>query len=255
MNLKSVVLGISFVTVGLTGCGVDADNNTLRMGTSADYPPFEFIETAESEEIIGFDIDLANAITEELGYELEIVDMDFNGLIPSLDSGRIDFVQAGMTPTVERRENVDFSDIYYKGEHMIVTTVESGIETVEDLEGMTIGVQLGSIQEGQAAEVEEKVADVTTESRDRIPELIQEINSGRFDAVIIANTVAENYIDGNDNLYGFILENETQEEGNAVAFQKGSELVDEFNEVIQKMEDNGELDELIMKWFDSEQPQ
>jgi len=120
---------------------------------------------------------------------------------------------------------------------------------------MTIGVQLGSIQEGQAAEVEEKVADVTTESRDRIPELIQEINSGRFDAVIIANTVAENYIDGNDNLYGFILENETQEEGNAVAFQKGSELVDEFNEVIQKMEANGELDELIMKWFDSEQPQ
>ncbi|MCE7790968.1 transporter substrate-binding domain-containing protein [Salipaludibacillus sp. CUR1] len=255
MKLKSVVLSIGIAVLGLTACGGNDDSNTLVMGTSADYPPFEYIETGESEEIIGFDIDLANAITEELGYDLEVVDMDFSSLIPALDAERVDFVQAGMRPTAERRENADFSEIYFYGAHMIVTSADSGIETIEDLEGKTLGVQLGSIQEGQADEIAEEVPDVTVESRDRIPELIQEINTGRFDAAIVADTVAENYMENEENLTGFTLPNEAEEDGNAIAFQKGSDLVEEFNEVIQEMKDNGELDELIMKWFDGEQPQ
>ena len=71
----------------------------LMMGTSADYPPFEYVETAKSDEIIGFDIDVAKAITEKLGYEFQVKDIDFNGLVPSLENGTVDFVLSGMSPT------------------------------------------------------------------------------------------------------------------------------------------------------------
>lgn len=234
----------------LVACG--DDENTLVMGTSADYPPFEYVETGESEEIIGFDIDLAKAITEKLGYELEVQDIDFSGLIPALNADRVDFVQSGMRPTEERRENVDFTDIYFESNHMIVTTEDSGIELIEDLEGKTLGVQLGSIQEGQAEEIEEEVDGVTVETRNRIPELVQELQTGRFDAAIITDTVAENYIASADGLTGFILPNEAEEDGNAIAFNKDSGLTEEFNEVIREMQENGELEELVLKWFDEE---
>src|SRR3954447_9229589 len=97
---------------GNAGESNNKDAKVLKMGTSADYPPFEYIDTAKGSDIIGFDIDLANALAEKTGYEIEVQDMDFNSLIPALQAKQIDIVLAGMTPTPEREENVDFSDIY-----------------------------------------------------------------------------------------------------------------------------------------------
>jgi polar amino acid transport system substrate-binding protein len=110
--------------------------------------------------------------------------MDFGGLVQSLKSGQADFVLAGMTPTEKRKKNVDFSDIYYTAQHMVISKKENGIATVEDLKDKTVGVQLGSIQEGKADEINETVA-IKVENRNRIPELIQELKAGRFDAIII----------------------------------------------------------------------
>ncbi|MFP3488402.1 transporter substrate-binding domain-containing protein, partial [Staphylococcus sp. SIMBA_130] len=130
-NWLIVIVGL-FMVMGLAACGSsngdasqdDGANSekTLVMGTSADYPPFEYIDSAQGEEIIGFDVDIANYIADELGYNVEIKDMDFSGLITALSSERVDFVLAGMTPTEERKENVDFSDIYYSANHMIVSS-------------------------------------------------------------------------------------------------------------------------------------
>lgn len=164
------------------------------MGTSADYPPFEYVDSAKGEEIIGFDVDLAKAIGEKLGYEIQVKDMDFNGLIPALETSQVDFVLAGMTPTDERKENVDFSDVYYTASHMIVSKKDSGIESLEDLNGKTLGVQLASIQADKAEEISETV-DMTVENRNRIPELVQEIMAGRFDATMIEDTVAKGYFE------------------------------------------------------------
>ncbi|WLR49706.1 transporter substrate-binding domain-containing protein [Bacillus tianshenii] len=230
----------------------DTDKKVLVMGTSADYPPFEYVETAKSDEIIGFDVDLAKAITEKLGYEMEIKDIDFNGLIPALQSNKVDFVLAGMTPTEERKENVDFSQVYYEANHMIVSSKDSKIEKLEDLEGKKVGVQLGSIQEGKAEEIKETI-DITIDSRNRIPELVQEIKAGRFDAAIIEDTVAKGYLEKNEDLQAFVLPN-TEEAGSAVAFPKGSEHVEEFDKAITELKESGELDEMIKKWFGGEQP-
>lgn len=261
MKKKWFSLAAVFVLLAgfLAACGTsDSANGSgegeegkkkLIMGTSADYPPFEYIDTAKSDEFIGVDIDIAKAVTEKLGYEFEVRDMDFGGLIQALQSGQVDFVLSAMSATEDRKKNVDFSEIYYTSKHMIVSKKGSDITSLEDLEGKTVGVQLGSIQETKAKDLTEEV-DMKVENRNRIPELIQEIKAGRFDAAIIEDTVAQGFFEKDKELEGFTVED--ADGGYAIALPKDSELTEEFNKALQEMIDNGELDEIITKWFSGE---
>ncbi len=224
--------------------------STLIMATSADYPPYEFYETASGEgEPIGFDIDIAKSITEKLGYTLEIEDMDFNGIIPAIQAERANFAMAGMTPTEERKQSVDFSQIYYDAKNTIVTLAGSGYTSYEDLAGKTVGVQLGSIQENEAKEQSESVEGMVVEPRNKVSELVQEIKAGRLDAAIVEDTVAKGYIANNSDLEFVTLESEG-ESGSAIAFPKGSPLLEEFDQALTEMKENGELDTLVTKWFE-----
>lgn len=222
---------------------------TLVMATSADYPPYEFVETSGgTEEIVGFDIDIAKAITSELGYELEIVNMDFSGLIPALQAGRADFVMAGMTPTEERKQNVDFSEVYYDAKQTIVATQDSGITDPAALDGKKVGVQLGSIQEGLAKDLVDGGSTMTVVPLNRINEIVQEIKSGRIDAAIIEDTVAKGFLEANPELQATVIPEEGPA-GSAIAFPKDSALAAEFNPVLEEMKTNGEMEALINKWF------
>lgn len=234
------------------GAGSSKDKKVLIMGTSADYPPFEYVKTKNSDDIIGFDVDLAKALAGKLGYKVQVKDIDFSGLVQSLKSGQVDFVLAGMTPTEKRKKNVDFSDIYYTAQHMIVSKKDSGINTLDDLKGKTVGVQLGSIQEGKAKDINKKVP-IKIENRNRIPDIIQEIKAGRFDAAIIEDTVAKGYFTKEKDLKGFTISDNPEEAGSAIAFPKNSELTAKFNKELKKMKDNGELQKLVVKWFGGEQ--
>ncbi|MGL4502013.1 MAG: transporter substrate-binding domain-containing protein, partial [Planktothrix sp.] len=121
---------------------------TLIMATSPDYPPYQFKDTATSgDKIVGFDVDIAEYITQQLGYDLKINGIDFNGLIPALTAKRADFVMAGMTPTPERKKNVAFSDIYFEAKNTIVSLNTKNYTDPEQLKGKKVGVQLGSIQQ------------------------------------------------------------------------------------------------------------
>lgn len=260
MKFKNwMVLIVSVVLlIALSACGQgdektsgDAGKKKLVMGTSADYKPFEFVETEGSKDYVGFDIDLTKYIAKELGYELEVKDIDFANLITALDTGKVDFVAAAMNPTEDRKKNVDFTEVYYTANHMLVYKKEAKIETVEALKGKKVGVQLGSTQEEKANELKEST-DFAIETRNRIPEIVQELLIGRVDAAIIEDTVAKNYLDKNKDLTGFTIDS-GDENGYAIALPKNSDLVDDFNKVIQKMKENGELDKIIKKWFDSEQ--
>lgn len=244
--------GTSDKTKESTSGSKKEDKKVLVMGTSADYPPFESIDTTKGDEIIGFDIDLANALSDKLGYKIQVKDIDFSGLIPAIETGQVDFVMASMSPTEERKKNVDFSDVYFTAKDMIVSNKDSGINSIEDLNGKTLGIQLGSIQEGKAKEIA-KTIDVKVENRNRIPELLQEIKAGRFDAAIIEETVAKGYFEKNPDLSGFIIEDAPGEvQGSAIAFPKDSELTDEFNKALNEMINNGEVDKLVVKWFGGE---
>jgi len=229
----------------------ESDKKVLVMGTSADYPPFEYVDTAKGEDIIGFDVDLAKKIAKKTGYEIKVKDIEFSGLIPAIETGQVDFVLAGMTPTEERKKNVDFSDIYYVAKNMIVTKKDSDIKSVDDLKGKTLGVQLASIQEGEAKDMA-KTMDLKIENRNRIPELIQEIKAGRIDAAMIEDTVAKGYFKKNSDIGGFTIETNENESGSAIAFPKDSKLTADFNKALKELKDSGEVDKLVVKWFGGE---
>ena len=116
------------------------------------------------------------------------------------------------------------------------------------MNGKTVGAQLGSIQETKAKELA-KTIDLKVDSRNRIPELIQEIKAGRMDAAIIEDTVAEGYLSENPDVEGFTIED--ADGGYALAFPKGSELTEEFNKELKALSDSGELDKIIKKYFDT----
>ncbi|MFD3447824.1 transporter substrate-binding domain-containing protein [Microbacteriaceae bacterium 4G12] len=227
------------------------DKKVLVMGTSADYKPYEYIDSKTSDAIIGFDVDVAKYIGKELGYTIKVKDMDFSGLLPALESGKVDFVMAGMTPTEDRKKNVDFTDIYFEAKNVVVSKKDANIQKVEDLKDKTIGVQTGSIQEEKAKELQKQVS-FKSEGRNRIPELVQEIQAGRFTGAIIENTVAKGYLDKMKDLKAFEIPEAADEAGSAIAFPKGSSKTEEFNKVLKKMKENGEMDKLVKKWFGGE---
>ncbi|WP_432810243.1 ABC transporter substrate-binding protein/permease [Pantanalinema sp. GBBB05] len=228
----------------------------LQMGTSADYKPFEFHDTSGGEDkIVGFDVDIARRLSEDLGFKLEIVDMDFNGLIPALQSQRVDFVMAGMTPTPERKRNIDFSQIYYEAKNTIIAKQNNSLTTIASLYGKTVGAQLGSTQEeavktmNQEAAKQKKPA-INLVTRNRVSELIQEIKANRIDAAIVEDTVAQGYTGVYPDLQFSVIEN--NEGGYAIAFPKGSTLVAPFNKVLATMKKDGTLERFAKKWFEDQ---
>ncbi|MCD7033237.1 transporter substrate-binding domain-containing protein [Metabacillus sp. GX 13764] len=257
MKKGLAIFSVILLICMLSACGTSqtsgsgGEKKVLQMATSADYKPFEYKDTAKGSDIMGFDVDLIHALADKLGYKIEIKDMDFNSLVPALQAKQADIVLAGMTPTEDRKKNVDFTDIYYTAKHMIVSKKGSGIKTVDDLKGKTLGVQLGSIQEGKAKELQKKTA-FKIENRNRIPDLVQEMNAGRFDAAIIEDTVAKGYFEADKNLEGFVIQ-DSEEAGSAIALQKDSPYTKEFNKALKELKDSGELEKLIVKWFGGSQ--
>ncbi|WP_085993463.1 transporter substrate-binding domain-containing protein [Oceanobacillus senegalensis] len=220
-----------------------AEKEVLKMGTSADFPPFESFDIEGNFE--GFDIDLAKAIADELGYELEIEDMNFDGLIGALQSGRVDMVMSGMSATEERRQNVDFSVEYHRSGEMFVTKPDSDINSLEDLEGKVVGVQLGTIQEEGADELSKEYG-FEVKKIDKAGLIIQELNSNRVDVGYMDKTVAEGFIE-EQGLEGFD-DPTSSSPGMAIAFPKDSELQEEINTALETLIDNGTVKELEEKW-------
>lgn len=257
--LSTAFFGSLLITT-LPGCGSSqtstdgegsATKGTLKMATDANYPPYEFYDTASgSQDPVGFDIEIARYITDKLGYELQIVSMDFSGVIPALQAKRADFAMAGITPTEERKQNVDFSEIYYATKDSIVVPKGSEIQSVEALSGKVLGAKLGTVQEQAAKKIVAAIPNIRVSTLNDQGALIQEMKAGRVDAVVMEDTVAKEYLTNNPDLQFFLLpEQYSEAQGNAIAFPKGSTLNSEFAPVLQEMKDNGELDKLVQKWF------
>jgi len=254
---KSLIALFASSALLLGACGSDStsegsseEKKVLEMGTSAEFAPFE--SRNPEGEIVGFDIDLANHIADELGYELKITDMKFDGLIGALQNDRVDMVIAGMSATESRRENVDFSTEYNHSGEMFVTLKDSELTTLESLEGKSVGVQLGTIQEeGAKSIIADEGINFELKALDDSGALIQEILSGRIDAAYMDKQVALGYIEAQD--LGAFDDPTTASPGMAVAFPKGSDLVEDVNGVLAEMEESGELEELKKEWLTDEE--
>lgn len=254
---KLLILSIVLLMGLLSACGQSANSGSssassnqkkLVMGTSADYPPYEYIDTANGQEPMGFDIDIAKHIAKKLGYTLDIQNMTFKGLIPALNTKRVDFVMAGMTPTADRKKSVDFSTVYYTAQQVVLTKKSLKIQSIKDLKGKTVGVQLGSIQQNIANQLN-KTTPINIKTMDKATDLIEELKSGRIDGVIIEDAVAANILKNNSDLNAFVIQQGDKMSGSAVAFPKNSKLIASFNKELADMKKDGTMKKLKKKWF------
>ncbi|GBF74292.1 hypothetical protein PA598K_02628 [Paenibacillus sp. 598K] len=220
----------------------------LVLGTSADYAPFEFHKTIDGvDTIVGSDIELAKEIAKDMNAELEIQDTDFDGLLMALKTDKVDLVISGLSATEERRENFLLSDVYYQATQAVLVKADQTdqYKTPDDLKGKRIGVQLGSIQEGIAQEIE----DAKLTSLGKIPELILELSSGRVDAIILETPVGEQYAKSQEGLTvsDVVIEPE-DDDGFAVAVKLGEqELMDSINATIARLIESGEIDRFVVE--------
>ena len=210
---------------------------TITMGTSADYPPFEFKKQGE---YVGIDIEIAKAITDRLNYRLEIVDLDFGSLVGSVKSGRVDFVASALTETPERLKSIDFSDVYYEAEIAVIYKIGPSFNKPKDFENKTIGTQLGSTMEVYLRKIAREHPSIEIKTLNKNPELIQGLKLGKFDAVLLEETQAHEFVKKNPGLtYNPIP---GTGEGYAIGFKKGSsELVNQFNTVLRALKKDGTL--------------
>lgn len=243
--IACLVVLASFLAVPDFRRHATAEQKTITMGTSPDYPPYESVDAANSGQIVGLDIDIARYIADKLGYKLSIAPSDFDGLIAALQTKRVDFVMAGMSATDERKQSVDFSDTYYQARNTIVSLAKNEYKSLDELKGKRIGVQLGSTQETAASEL----GGVTLLKLNKISDLIQALQAGRVDALIIEDAVAAGYVNANENLRFQMVPASGGDEGYAIAFPKGSTLREQFNGVLAQMKADGTLQTMIDKSF------
>ena len=222
------------------------DSGKLIVGTSADYPPYEWHLVQDGEDkIIGFDIDIAQVIADELGVELEVLDMEFDGLIPALSTGKIDMIIAGMNPTVERKQSVDFSDIYYTQKDALVIKSEDAedFRSEDDLKKASLATQKATIQE---AYLLENFPDAEIKAVPKLNTAVLYLVTGKADAVLMVETVARRYVEENEGLEIADFDVASTPNESAIAVAKDSEdFLDVVNDILDEMEDSGKIEELI----------
>lgn len=254
--MKKMWLGILLIagaTMLLGGCSGGEKASTkpaeqtkvLKAGMNPDFAPFEFVD--KEGKMIGFDVDLIQAIGKQMGMEVQLQNTAFDGLIPGLQSGNLDVAISGMTITEERKKSIAFSDPYYKSGLVIVVKKENdSIKGAEDLKGKKLAAQIGTTGSLTAHKVEDaKVTDFNN-----TPETFLELKNGGVDAVINDLPVVQYFLkseEGKDfKMVGDLLETEYTGIG---IDPKKKELVSEINKALAELKKNGEYEKLYMKWF------
>jgi polar amino acid transport system substrate-binding protein len=221
------------------------NEGVIVVGTSADYPPFEYID--DEGNYAGFDIELMEAVADELGLEVEWQDISFDGLIGSLQTEKIDAAIAAMSATAERDEQVDFTQPYYIGKDAVLTTADAGFEVgaKEDLDGLRVAVQTGTIQDDW---VTENLTDAEISRYERAEQAVMDLKSGRVDAVAMDFFAASNYLD--DPEVVLALETNFADEHMSIAVPEGAEeLQAQLDGAIDQLREEGLIDELVMEYL------
>lgn len=238
----------SIMTVAaLAGCG---SSDKLVMGTNAAFPPFEYTTSQGLVgEFDGIDVAIASKIAENVGKELTIENMEFDGLIASVSTGKIDMVAAGMTATEERRQSVDFSDTYYVASQvMIVAPDNTDITKAEDLKNdKTVGVVLGYTGDNIVTE-DLQIAENKITRANRGLDIVQDVTNGKLDAVVIDSATGKALAEKNGLK---IVEDADafESEEYAIAVKKGNtELLEKINETLAQMKENGEIEKLALEY-------
>lgn len=263
-KLIAVILSVLMLTSVLAGCVVEQDDGpgknpynlqTVKEGyltvvTSPDYAPYEFYALDENGKptLAGFDMDLAQYIADYLGLTLEVVPVDFNGIIGEMGAGVADLAMAGLSPDPDRLEKMDFSEIYYGGKQAFITT-NSKKDMFSDLDSLnnadaSIGAQNGTIQMDLAAEYS---TDADIVSLTKATDIIADLVAGNLDGAYIEWDVAVAYQKNYPELH-IVCEVPYSEDGNVIGVAKGNaELLNYVNEALKQCIDSGTFNQYLEK--------
>ncbi len=243
-KLLSLVLIVAMVAA-LASCGTKTEGGakkTLTMATNAEFPPYEY---KEGDKFLGIDVEIAQAIADELGMELKIEDIAFDSIIAEVTSGKADMGVAAMTVTEDRMKNVAFSVSYATSAQVIVVKNESEINDPDALTGKKIGVQLGTTGDIYA---EEYIKEATIERYNKGADAILALTQGKVDAVIIDRQPAEVFVEKNEGIK--IVDKEFTLEDYAIAIAKdNTDLLKKVNDALTKLKDSGKLKEIVDKYI------
>ena len=258
---KAIFIGlIGVLTLGVVGCSSSKedknqlqsikDKGVLTVATSADYPPYEFHKKVDGKDkIVGFEMMIAEEIAKDLGVKLEIKDMKFDGLLGAIKSDNADMVIAGMSPTEERKKAVNFSNIYYNGEHTILVkdSNKDKYNNLEDLKNANIAVQKASLQETIAKDV---IKTKKIKSLGKISDVILELENNNVDAVVVSKEAISGYLKQYQDLVEANVDfGQNQGEGSAIAIDKSQDqsLLKEVNKTLDKLESQNKIEEFVQK--------
>lgn len=257
MKLKriSAIIGAFTIATSLfiVGCGSDTKtaSNVWRVGTDATYAPFGFKEK-NTGKLDGFDIDIITAIAKEEGKEVDIQNINFDALLPALQSNTLDIAISDMTISEERAKSVDFSDPYYiAGSGLVVNIDNTNINSFKDLEGKRIGVSIGST----GAEIAAKIPNADVRSFNLIVDAFLELNNRGVDVVINDTPVNEFYVANKGRGIAKTVGEDYEAAPLGIAVKKGNtEVLKDVNDGLAKIKANGKYREIYKKWFGKEPP-
>ena len=232
---KNLVLFLMLIMSTLTFA-----KGKLYVGTNAEFPPFEYLDKGE---VVGFDIDLVKAIGKKLDMEVVIKDMAFDGLIPALETNKIDIVIAGMTASDERKMAVNFSNPYYTANQVIILNDNNNdIKTFDNLNGKLVGVMLGFTGDVVVSEMK----DVKSKKYNASYAAIMELQNNKIDAVVLDSETALNYVKNNKGLKLAETSGEPEEYAIAIS-KKNSELLNKINTALDELKKDGTYETLLKK--------
>lgn len=246
MKNKVLLTLIAIIALGmLASCSQSSD--ALVVATDAAFPPFEFIEE-DSKEIVGFDIDLMNAIAEKAGLDITFKNVAWDPLLAGMANCQYDMAISAMTITAERAEQFSFSDPYINAGQIVAVQIDNDtINGPEDLVGKTVGAQLGTTG---AMEIE-AIADTTLKVYDTYELAFLDLANGQVDAVVADYPLAVGFVAKNADSLKVVGEVFT-DENYGIAFCKGNDaLIAQVNAALAELIDEGYIEELVIEWYSS----
>lgn len=214
----------------------------LSMATEAGFMPYEYYE---GDEIVGIDVEIAKLIADKLGMELEIADIDFNQIIPSVQSGKYAMGMAGLTVDATRLESVNFSTSYATGVQVVIVKDGGSVATLDDIAGKKIGVQTSTTGDIIASE---EFGEESIQRFERTADAVAALVNGKIDCVIIDNEPAKKFVEANEGLK--ILETTYAVEDYAICFAKeNTELLEKVDTALKELIADGSVKAIIDKYI------
>lgn len=252
------IISVLIVGLSLTGCGSKTINNWdgiedrgyFIVGLDDTFAPMGFRNN--SGELVGFDVDLATEVSNRLGVEVRFQTIDWDSKVLELNSGTIDMIWNGLTITESRLEEMSFSMPYLENTQMIMTSKGSLIDTVDDLSGKKVGVQIGSASE-DAVKADPVYSDLDELVKyDTFTQALLDLQNGTIDAVVIDEIMGRYVISQSNDIYDVALENFGEEQYGIGFRLESTEIRDQINDIIANMIEDGTASSISIKWFDED---